>query len=291
MVRKLISVLLTAWILLMMPMAASAEEFDKDLVGSISVTLMDPDGKTPIAGAELSLYYVATVKHNSSNRLSYTFTGPFTNCGAALDDPALATKLDIFVNDHAVPTAKLVTDEDGNVTFTNLPLGLYFVKQTGAVAGYAPCTPFLVTVPNYDDEGYVYDVNASPKTDVAKLTDIIIQKIWNTDASVSTADSVTVQLLKDGAVVATAVLKAQNEWKTVYPNMPESDAYSILEVNIPEGFTATYSQRGYVFTVTNSPALIQTGQLVWPIPVLALAGLCLITIGAIVLRTPRKQHA
>ncbi|MBQ5675169.1 MAG: hypothetical protein IIV45_08850, partial [Lachnospiraceae bacterium] len=27
-----------------------------------------------------------------------------------------------------------------------LPLGLYFIKQTGAVEGFAPCTPFLVTV-------------------------------------------------------------------------------------------------------------------------------------------------
>jgi hypothetical protein len=73
--------------------------------------------------------------------------------------------------------------------------------------------------------------------------------------------------------------------------MPESDAYSIVEVDVPKGFTATYSQNGYVFTVTNTGSLAQTGQLIWPIPVLAMVGLCLIAIGIIVLRKPRNANA
>ena len=289
--RKLISVLLMVWILVMMPMTAFAQDFGSDCVGSISVKLMDRDGKTPITGAELSLYYVATVKLNSSNHPSYTFTDTFADCGTALDDPALATMLDVFVKEHAAPVGKLVTDAQGCAAFSNLPLGLYFVKQTGIVTGYALCTPFLVTVPNYDDEGYVYDVNASPKMDIAKLTDVTIRKVWNTDASTKAADSVTIQLLKSSVVIATVVLNEENEWQVVYTNMPESDAYSIVEVNIPKGFTATYAQSGYVFTVTNSASLIQTGQLIWPIPVLAMVGLCLITVGTIVLRKTRNKNA
>jgi hypothetical protein len=262
-----------------------------DRVGSISVTLVDPDGETPLAGAELSLYYVATVKLNEANRPSYTFTDAFAGCGAALDDPALTTVLDVFVQENATPVAKQVTDAQGAAVFTNLPLGLYFVKQTGTVENYVACTSFLVTVPNYNDEGYVYDVNATPKTDIAKLTSITIQKVWNTDESTSATDSVTVQLLKDGVVIATAVLNDENEWRIVYTNMPESDSYSIVEVDIPQGFVAAYTQNGYIFTVTNSAFLIQTGQLIWPIPVLALAGLCLIAVGCIVLRKTRNENA
>ena len=289
--HKFISLFLLAWMLLMMPMTVFAQDFDADRLGSISVTLIDQDGKTPIAGAELSLYYVATVKLNSKNNLSYTFTNAFEDCGCALDDPALSVKLDAFVKEKSVSIQKLVTDAHGNATFTNLPLGLYFVKQTGAVAGYAPCTSFLVTVPNKSADSYVYDINASPKTDVAKLTDITIEKVWNTDASTKAADSVTVQLLRDGVVVETATLSEQNNWRIIYSDMPESDAYSIVEVNVPKGFTATYSQSGYVFTVTNSASLIQTGQLIWPIPILAMAGLCLITIGASVLKKTRNTNA
>ena len=137
----------------------------------------------------------------------------------------------------------------------------------------------------------MYDVNTSPKTDVARLTAITIKKVWNTDASTKAADSVTVQLLRDGVVVETATLSDQNNWQVTYTDMPESDAYSIVEVNVPKGFTATYSQSGYVFTVTNTASLAQTGQMIWPIPVLAMAGLCLITVGTIVLRKTRNKNA
>lgn len=289
--RKWISVILTAWILLMMPMAAFAQTVDFDRTGSVSVTLLDQDGKTPLAGVELSLYYVATVGINNSYHLSYTFTDAFLNCGAALEDPDLASALDAFVQEHATPVKTQATDAQGSAVFSDLSLGLYFVKQTNTVAGYAPCTSFLVTVPNYNDAGYVYDVKASPKTDVARLTDIIIKKKWNTDASTKAADSVTVQLLRDGAVLETAILSNQNNWQMTYPDMPESDAYSIVEVNVPKGFTATYQQKGYVFTVTNTSTLAQTGQLTWPIPLLAMTGLFMIAVGVIILRKTRNENA
>ena len=289
--RKLISVFLIVWVLFVMPMTAFAQDFDSNRVGSISVTLMDQDGKTPITGAELSLYYVATVSLNSKNNLSYTFTNEFKNCGCALDDPALSVKLNAFVKENSISAEKLVTDVHGNVTFANLPLGLYFVQQTNTVAGYAPCTSFLVTVPNHNTSDYVYDVNASPKTDIARLTDITIKKVWNTDASAKATDSVTIQLIRDGIVVETAILSAQNDWQVMYTDMPESDAYSIVEVNVPEGFTVTYSQSGYVFTVTNSASLIQTGQLIWPIPVLSICGILLIAVGTALLQKKRKANA
>ena len=73
--------------------------------------------------------------------------------------------------------------------------------------------------------------------------------------------------------------------------MPESDAYSIKEVNVPKGFIATYKQKGYVFTVTNTSTLIQTGQLIWPIPVLALIGVLLIAVGSMLLQKKRKPNA
>jgi LPXTG-motif cell wall-anchored protein len=46
-----------------------------------------------------------------------------------------------------------------------------------------------------------------------------------------------------------------------------------------------------VFTVTNTSTLIQTGQLVWPIPVLAFAGIALIGAGAVLLQKKRSHNA
>ena len=140
-------------------------------------------------------------------------------------------------------------------------------------------------------DGYVYEVNASPKTEVARLTSITIKKVWNTDASTQATDGVTVQLLQNGNVVKTATLNAQNNWQVIYTGMPESDAYSIKEVDVPKGFTATYQQKGYVFTVTNTSTLIQTGQLLWPIPVLAISGMLFIAAGIVLLQKKRNTNA
>ena len=289
--RKLISFFLVALVLWVLPMTAAAQSFDADRTGSISITLMDQDKQMAISGAELSLYYVATVRLNSQNKLSYTYTGSFEHCGFDLDDPELAAKLDAYVKENPIPSMNFLTDGKGNVAFLDLPLGLYFIKQTNAAPGYAVCSPMLVTVPMAGTDGYVYDVNATPKTQVAKLTDVTIRKVWNTDASTKMADSVTVELLRGEEVVKTAVLHDGNGWKVTFTDLPESDAYSIREVNIPAGFTATYHRAGYYFTVTNTSTLAQTGQLLWPIPVLAFSGMLLLAAGFALLQKKRDDHA
>ena len=98
----------------------------------------------------------------------------------------------------------------------------------------------------------------------------------------------TVQLLRNGSVVKTATLNTQNQWQVTFPDMPESDDYSVREINIPQGFTVTYAQNGYSYTVTNTAALIQTGQLTWPIPAFAIIGVVLLAVGTVILRKERQ---
>ena len=288
--RKIIAFCFIILLLFTCSYRVFAEEFDPDKTGSISVTLIEKDYNEPIVGAELSVYYVATALMDADGNLIYDYTENFKQLDTAIDDTSLATKLDGFVSQHSVPSTKMTTNADGMALCDELPLGLYFVKQTGAVEGFAPCTPFLVTVPNEENGEYVYEVNASPKTEVARLTSITIKKVWNTDASSEATESVTVQLLKNGNVVKTATLSKDNNWQVTYTDMPQSDAYSIQEINVPKGFTATYSKTGYVFTVTNTSTLAQTGQLMWPIPVLSISGMLLIAVGIMLLRKKRKTN-
>ena len=289
--RKMITLCVAAFLMLTCPLTVFAQDFDPEKTGCISVTLTEQYDKEPIVGAELSVYYVATVHRNANGNLSYIYTDSFKNSGIDMEDPSLATKLDAFVLEQNVSAIKVTTDENGTAICRDLALGLYFVKQTGAVEGFAPCTPFVVTVPGMNADGYLYEVNASPKTEVARLTSITIKKVWNTDASTEAADHVTVQLLRNGNVVKTATLNAQNNWQVTYTDMPESDAYSIQEIDIPQGFTATYSQTGYAFTVTNTATLIQTGQRIWPIPVLSISGMLFIAVGITLLQKKRKTDA
>ena len=289
--NKLISFCLAVWILAALPVTAAAQTFDPNRSGSVSVTLVSPSEEQPMAGAELSLYYVATVGINGEGNLNYIISDVFDENGISLEDPALVTKLDAFVLEHDVPAQRILTDAQGKAVWENLAPGLYFVKQTGTVAGFAPCTSFLVTLPLATAGGFVYDVDAAPKTEVARLISITVKKVWNTDKSATVPGSVTVQLLRNEEVIETAVLSEQNRWQVIYPNMPESDAYRIKEVNVPKGFTATYTQKGYTFTVTNTASLAQTGQLIWPVPVLAVAGLLFLAMGFVILRKSENGHA
>ncbi|MDO4754916.1 MAG: Cna B-type domain-containing protein [Parabacteroides sp.] len=288
---SVISAVLVLWLILVTPMAAYADAFDEDREGSITITLAEQEEATPIVGAEFHAYRVASVSINNEGNLSYRYTDEFMDCNVALDDPALATALDSYVDENNIPAKKAVTDYQGRIVLSDLKIGLYFLKQTNSVSGYAPCKSFLVTIPNRVDGKYVYDVDASPKTDIERYIDITIKKVWNTGKSSKRADSVTVKLLRDGKVIEKATLSEENNWQVTYIDMPKSDAYSVKETNIPKGFVATYSQKGYEFTVTNSTTLIRTGQPVWPIPVMAIAGICFLTIGAIILHRAREYDA
>lgn len=289
--RKILALCLTTLLMLSCVCFVSAEEFDPHRTGSISVTLREQYEKTPIPGAELTLYYIATVGINTDGQLNYIYTDAFAGTHIAIDDPDLADKLDAYLSENPAEASVLSTDATGTVVWEDLPLGLYFIRQTNSVAEYAPCAPFLVTVPVAETEGYTYDVNASPKTEVAKLTDITIKKVWNTDASTKAADSVTVQLLRKGKAVAIVTLNEANNWQVTFRDLPESDAYTVEELDVPNGFTATYKRSGYVFTVTNTSTLIQTGQLIWPIPVLGFAGVILLMAGCLLLWKKRKENA
>ena len=288
---KIITFCVTILLLLTCSYTAFAEDFDWGKTGSISVTLIEKKQNEPIVGAELSVYYVATALLDTDGNLIYNYTEDFKQLDTAIDDKSLPTKLEAFVSQHRVSSVKMTTNAEGTALCDEIPLGLYFVKQTGEVEGFAPCTPFLVTVPYEKNGEYMFEVNASPKTEVARLTSITIKKVWNTDESTEVTESVTVQLLKNGSVIKTATLSKNNNWQITYNDMPESDAYSIKEVGVPKGFTATYKQDGYLFTVTNTSTLIHTGQLIWPIPVLAVSGMLLIAVGITLLQKKRKTNA
>ena len=291
MANKVLRLCVILLLLATLPVTVLAQEWDPDRLGSLSLSLVSRDGEVPLAGAELALYYVASVEADAEGALRYFLTEPFAGSGISLEDAELTEKLDAFVSENTVSCQKTQTDGRGNAFWDQLPLGLYFVKQTVQVAGSAPCTSFLVTVPMTGEDGYVYDVDASPKTEVAQMITVTVQKIWNTDESTKIPNSVTVRLLRGEQVLFTDVLNSENNWRAIHPNMPESDAYWIEEVDIPNGFTATYARKGYVFTVTNTSSLVQTGQLIWPIPVLALAGMFLLLMGFAILRKTGKRDA
>ena len=326
--QKISKILCTALITLLVlscSATAYAQEVDPEHFGSISLSLGSPE--SPIAGAKFNIYFVASATAQSDGTMIYAYTEFFKNCSIALDDPDLAEKLSDYVEKTPVPTEELITDENGRTTCEDLPHGLYLLRQTGSVEGYTDCSPFLVSLPHITESQVIYDVNASPKTDIVRLIPITINIIWNTPASVIIPSEMPVELLCGGNVVESAILNPGNSWQVHYPENPDRDDYNVRRLTLPKGFTATYTRngkdyppaeqntaasggssralayslssltrqtdadKGYVFIITITSTLAQTGQLIWPIPLLAAAGLLLLTLGFVMLRKNGKNNA
>lgn len=163
-----------------LPAAAAENEMpDPERIGSISITFTDPETKKPVTGDNrIALYKVADVK--VENGFKFVYVDDFADAGevpAAGEElnADLAEKLSKIAKEKGLDPdyAEQKIDENGNVTFTDLKIGLYLAVQTYKGSGNPAFTisPFLISIPNKSSDGkLVYDVDASPKVEVNKET-------------------------------------------------------------------------------------------------------------------------
>ena len=65
-------------------------------------------------------------------------------------------------------------------------------------------------------------------------------------------------------------LNENNNWTYTWNQIEKSDKYSVKEINVPKGYKVTYSNEEYVFTVTNTDTLANTGQFYYSIIILTI---------------------
>ena len=116
-----------------------------------------------------------------------------------LSNESLTSEINKCITDD-MPSLKKITNNEGQVKFENLELGLYLVKQTNNVLGYSNIDPFLVNIPKDMDNKWVYDIKALPKTDIIRLMDITVEKKWDIVGSENTPSSVIIELLKNNVL-------------------------------------------------------------------------------------------
>lgn len=303
--RKIKSVLCLLLVLLMLPTISAAAVGNIDTAKELSLTVYYHDGSTPLVGATFKLYKVADM--NSYGEFAVTDEFKSLDIGDRLNDDAewklLATTLEAYVlegNIAAVDSG--VTDENGLLRFPadgkSLDTGLYLIlgaKHLQNGTYYEP-TPLMLTLPTYDSKGdeWVYAVTVEPKFesgfDSSDTLDRKVIKIWNDEGSEDKRPKeIKVNLLCDGKVYATVVLSAENNWRYEWTGLDASHDWKVTEV-VPDGYTVTISRDGTTFIVTNTPdtpgdkppdepKLPQTGQLWWPVAVLGMSGLVLLTLG------------
>lgn len=243
--------------------AGDAAQFDPERKGSISVTLQDSESKKSVDGAVLVLYRVAGIS-DSKGSVGYETVGDFTDFDLEnyniSDNKTVASALMNYVTENGL-TGEKKTTEGGKLVFSDLIPGLYFITEEGSVEGYYPVVPFIVTVPmmNEAGDGWIYDVDASPKVELepkkpGEFIDIDVLKAWVNVQSDSIPETVKVALLCDGAFFEQVTLKKSEGWKYTWKSLPKDKKWSVCEVDVPAGFIASYSQSGNKFTVTNKPS-------------------------------------
>lgn len=283
---RALSLLLAAAFVFSMGFSAQAEALpDLTRKSTVSVTLK-ADGD-PITGAEITLYIVANSGVKNGN-LNYEYTGDFAAYGKSAQSLENCDSQDLlnYAQAQGVSGLSKATNGKGFASFDGLAPGIYLAAQTKSVGGFSDCAPFIVYAPDCQQGDWVYEIDATPKTDVKRLVDITVEKKWN-DNGENRPESVAVSLYKGEAILDTVTLNSDNSWSYKWKNMEASDSYSVKE-QVPSGYTATYSCKDFDFTVTNTSPLIQTGQLNWPVPVFGAAGIILFAAGFMLYHKRKK---
>ena len=289
-----------------------------------------PEGK-PVSGIGIQLHRAADVAVGDEQprcSLSYTLTEAFAGSNADvsaenISSPELAAELYEYAIDPKNNIAPEesgdyhagTTDAGGTVHFADLEEGLYLISQIhpadGSFEAYV-FSPFLMSIPCRNEElggGLGYSIICSPKTEaIINPVRVAAEKVWK-GVSPDICSPVEVQLTgirPDGSKkILNAVLSKEEDWKHIFEGLYSEEYSWTLTEKVPGGFSAAYSGPEITtmddgvkllsFTVVNTaekpPVLIQTGNLNWRIPVLAIAGLVLITAGLIILRHGKKEEA
>lgn len=209
--------------------AWAQEAPDPDREGSISGTMLH--GDSPVGGGTLVLYQAGEITWSEGEGYRFVLTEDFAGSGVSLDDPedaALAGLLAEYAEGQGLEGVTLAIGEDGSWKAEGLSCGLYLIVQDQAAEGYMVISPFLASIPFYDESSgsWVYDTDAQPKMETVTAED-----------------------------------------------PPEEDVPEEEEPAVPSG------------------KLPQTGQLNWPVPVLALAGMVLFALGRRMKRKDREETA
>ena len=241
-----------------LPALATSANIVLSRKGSIEVTLYDHQNDTALRGGKLTLYKVADVTRSKGD-LKFSYTEDFKGCGITLGDltdSTLAARLEAKLPAGAQGTTRTVSEE-GTAAFTKLPLGLYLVVQTEASKGYEAVNSFLVSLPMADESGWLYTVDASPK--VGSPTGEYPPQEPDTPTTPEKPD------------------KPATPDQPDTPDTPDNSEPTDTpqEPALPGRPTGSGSSDGS----GSSSGLPQSGQLNWPIPVMACSGLLLFAAG------------
>lgn len=160
---------------------ACAQEAPSGKPASLTVhfAYADKGTETPIEGAQFQIFQVGvfdeTVHYVKADRFAGVSVPDFEELKTAAQLQDAAKRFAEAAKKQEADGVKQ-TDAKGDAVFSGIDekgYGIYLVVQSGRsgkAEGYTVAEPFLINVPESVEEEYRYDVTASPKTTVERLS-------------------------------------------------------------------------------------------------------------------------
>jgi hypothetical protein len=270
-------------------LALASFTIDTDRLCSLELIYQHDD--KPIEGATFEIYYVADVDED----VEYEIEDEFAPAGIDLGDDDSnawykdAETLHSFIEYEASegieikPVAEGKTDENGELVFKNLEVGVYLIvgeDETIDGVEYDPVDTLLLLPEIEDDYQKIdYDPSIYPKkivlyrivpeepdepdepsnpsnpstpSDNEKIQ-LNVLKVWDDDGYESKRpEKVTVVLMKDGIQYDEVMLNDANNWRYTWENLDSDAEWRLVETDISNGYTVTSVRDGNTFVVTNT---------------------------------------
>lgn len=242
-----------------LPQTASALGLGE--IESCSLDLSYMDGDTPLKDVEFRLYRAGEF---TGKGIHVELLEPYKGYGVTPSEDWLArarTMAGYVARDRLTPVVSGKTGEDGAVSFSGLEKGLYLVVGDTVSQGgyiYTP-TPFFMFLPNTQD-GYTWEsaVTASVKYSRTPVPvpdpgrSVRVLKVWDDGVhKEERPESVTVDLLRGGAVYDTVTLSRENNWRHQWDGLSTGDDWQVAEREM-DSYSVSVSQGGITFTLTNT---------------------------------------
>ncbi len=263
-----------------------------------SLQLSYTSAETTFSNLDVKLYRVASV----SADFQYSLLDQFASTKLVLNGIQSQSEwntvrftLESFIMANEITyDATLLTDDQGVVSFSELPVGLYFVPaQTATLNGFRYYfQSALISLPGLLDDGtWDYSVLASPKPDVRPPSsddlEYKVLKLWKGDGSENRPNQVTVDLIKDSVVARTVTLSAENNWSYSWYAADDGSIWTVSEKDPPKDYTVTVEQNKTTFSIINSfeeepddpPKTGDTTHVSFYVLLLSIAGIVMLLLG------------
>ena len=249
-------------------MAASTSDAVEPIIpeNECSLTISYCYAETAFSDIEVKLYRIAQV----SADFKYTLTQPFEASGLILDGIRTAGEWNVIRSTleahilayNIAPEFAAVTNEDGQVSFETLETGMYLaiVSQAEQDDLHYRFDSALIALPGLGPDGrwqYQVSVNAKgevlPPVDPDEEVELKVLKLWRGDEGrTERPKSIEVEIFRDGSSYKTVILSEENHWAYTWTAKDDGSSWTVVERNIPQGYTVTVEERQSTFVLTNT---------------------------------------